>query len=458
MEEYDKKMFPNKRLVVIGGVAAGLSAASYVKRRRPGIEVVVFEKCSYASYGSCGLPYYVEGIVKDPLELIALSIDELREKRGIDVRTRHEVIEINPEKKRVIVKNLEEKKQFEILYDWLVISTGASPVIPPVSGIGIHGVFTLRTLEDGISLQRFLEKSLTKNVVIVGGGYIGMEMAEAFSIRRFNVTIVEKLPRLITNFDGEFSDKVHEKLDEKKIKVMLGSEVKAIEGNGLVRRVLTETETLDADLVLMGVGIKPNVEIVREAEIELGETGAVNVNDRMETNVGEVYACGDCAEAYHRILKRNVWIPLGDTANKQGRVAGANIVGKKLTFPGIIGTAATKIFDLELARTGLGEEEAKREGFNIMTTIIESHTRAHYYPNRKPIMIKLIAEMHTGKVIGAQGIGGEGVAKRIDTLATAIWAGMTLKEIAWLDLTYVPPVAPVWDPVLVAAQVGMKKM
>ncbi|MGB7293392.1 MAG: CoA-disulfide reductase [Thermodesulfobacteriota bacterium] len=458
MEEYDKKMFQNKRLVVIGGVAAGLSAASYVKRRRPDIEVVVFEKSSYASYGSCGLPYYVEGLVNDPLELIALSIDELREKRGIDVRTQHEVIEINPEKKRVIVKNLGKNKQFEVSYDWLVISTGASPVIPPLAGINIHGVFTLRTLEDGINVERFLERNPTKNVVIVGGGYIGMEMAEAFSIRGFDVTIVEKLPRVITNFDREISDKVHEKLKEKSVKVILGSGVKAIEGNGLVRRVLTETETLEADLVLMGVGIKPNVEIVREAGIELGETGAINVNDRMETNIGEVYACGDCAEAYHRILKRNVWIPLGDTANKQGRVAGANIAGENLTFPGIIGTAATKLFELELARTGLGEEEAKREGFDVMTTLIEAHTRAHYYPGRKSIMIKLIAEKSTKKLIGAQAAGGEGVAKRIDTLATAIWAGMTLKEIGWLDLTYVPPVAPVWDPVLVAAQVGMKKM
>lgn len=450
-------MAQRERLVVIGGNAAGLSAASHVKRRRPDVEALIFEKSPHASYGSCGLPYYIEGLVKDPMELIAVPIDVLREKRGLDVRVLHEVTGVNIEKKEVRVKDLNENKEFEVSYDWLVISTGASPIKPPFPGIDINGVFTLRTLEDGIRIERFVKEESPKRVAVIGGGYIGMEVAEAFSVQGFEVTVIEKLPRVLPNFDVEFSKRVQEKLKEKGVRLILGSGVKAIEGDRIIKRVITENETVETDLVLLGVGIKPQVTIAKESGIEIGETGAIKVNERAETNIRGAYACGDCAEAHHRILERNVWIPLGDTANKQGRVAGANIVGEEISFPGIIGSAATKVFELELARTGLGEEEAKREGFDITATLIESSTRAHYYPNRKPIMIKLISEKNTQKLLGAQAIGGEGVAKRIDVLATAIWAGMTLDEIAWLDLTYVPPVAPVWDPVLVAAQVGMRR-
>lgn len=451
-------MAQSERLVIIGGNAAGLSAASYAKRRRPNMEALIFEKSPYASYASCGLPYYIEGLVKDPMELIAVPINVLRDKRGLDVRVLHEVIGLNTEKKQAKVKDLKDINEFEVSYDWLAISTGASPIKPPFPGIDINGVFTLRTLEDGIRIEDFIKEESPKRVAVIGGGYIGMEVAEAFSVQGFEVTVIEKVPRVLPNFDAEFSERVQEKLKEKGVRLILGSGVKAIEGDGIVKRVITETEAVETDLVLLGVGIKPQVNLARESGVEIGETGAIKVNEKMETNIRGVYACGDCAEAYHRILKRNVWIPLGDTANKQGRVAGANIIGEEISFPGIIGSAATKVFELELARTGLGEEEAKREGFDIIATLIESSTRAHYYPNRKPIMIKLISEKNTHELLGAQAIGGEGVAKRIDVLATAIWAGMTLDEIAWLDLTYVPPVAPVWDPVLVAAQVGMKRV
>jgi NADPH-dependent 2,4-dienoyl-CoA reductase/sulfur reductase-like enzyme len=451
-------MASENRLVVIGGNGAGLSAASYVNRRRPGIETLIFEKSPYASYGSCGLPYYIEGLVKDPMELIAVPIDELRKKRGLDVRISHEVISLDCEKRQVIVVDLINKNEFQIPYRWLVISTGATPIRPHIPGVDLKGVFTLRSLEDGIYLGRFLKENSLRSVVIIGGGYIGMEMAEAFSIQGYEVTVIEKLPRVLPNFDVELSDKVEEKLKEKGINMRLGSELKAIMGNGTVNGVIIDTEEIEADLVLMGVGIKANAAIAKEAGIEIGHTGSIKVNSRMETNIQGVYACGDCAEAYHRILNRNVWIPLGDTANKQGRIAGANIAGEGISFPGIIGSAATKVFEYEVARTGLGEIEAMMEGFEVETNVIEAGTRAHYYPGKKLIKIKLIAEKGSGKLLGAQAIGEEGVSKRIDVLATAIWNGMTLNEIAWLDLTYVPPVAPVWDPILVAAQVGMKRI
>lgn len=451
-------MAAKNRLLVIGGNAAGLSAASYVKKRRPEVEVLTFEKSPYASYGSCGLPYYIEGLVKDPMELIAIPIDELREKRGLDVRVSHEVVSIDCENSQATVLDLTNRSEFRIPYSWMVISTGARALRPPVPGIDLNGVFTLRSLEDGICLGRFLKENSLRSVVIIGGGYIGLEMAEAFSAQGYDVTVIEKLPSLLPNFDVELSKKVEEKLREKGINVRLGCELKGITGNSGVKGVVTDSEEIEADLVLIGIGIAANVAIAKEAGIEIGHTGAIKVNSRMETNVQHVYACGDCAEAYHRILKRSVWIPLGDTANKQGRIAGANIAGETISFPGIIGSAATKVFEYEVARTGLGEDEATAEGFEVETNIIEAGSRAHYYPGRRLIKIKLIAEKISGRLLGAQAIGEEGVSKRIDVLATAIWNGMTLDQIAWLDLTYVPPVAPVWDPILVSAQVGMKRI
>ncbi len=451
-------MASENRLVVIGGNGAGLSAASHVHRRMPEVETLIFEKSLYSSYGSCGLPYYIEGLVKDPMELIAVPIDELREKRGLDVRISHEVVSIDSEKRQVTVVDLKNKAESQIPYSWLVISTGASPIRPPIPGIDLKGVFTLRSLEDGIYLGRFLKQNSPRRVIIIGGGYIGMEMAEAFSIQGYDITVIEKLPRVLPNFDVELSEKVEDKLREKGIKLRLGSELKEIRGNGGVNGAITDNEEIEADLVLMGVGIKANAGIAKEAGIEIGHTGAIKVNSRMGTNVRDVYACGDCAEAYHRILDRNVWIPLGDTANKQGRIAGSNIAGEGISFPGIIGTAATKVFEYEVARTGLGEVEATTEGFEVETSIIDAGTRAHYYPGSKTIKIKLIAEKQSGKLLGAQAIGEEGVSKRVDVLATAVWNGMTLDQIAWLDLTYVPPVAPVWDPILVSAQVGMKRV
>ncbi|MEM4658807.1 MAG: FAD-dependent oxidoreductase [Candidatus Methanosuratincola sp.] len=446
-----------KRLVVVGGNAAGLSAASYVKRRMPHVEVLVFERTNHASYASCGLPYLIEGIAGDPLNLIALPVKALREKRGIDIRLRHEVAGIDTKRRTVTVKNLGDSGVCDYSYDRLVISTGASPVKLSVPGIDLDGVFTLRSLDDGIRLKSFIESRSPKRVVVVGGGYVGLEMAEAFSVRSLDVTLVEKMDRVLGNFDPEIATPVQDKLREKGVSLLLGSGLRAIEKAGEELSVVTEEGFIPCDLVLIGVGVKPDVSLAAAAGIELGQTGAIWVNDRMETSEEHVYACGDCAEAYHRLIRRNTWIPLGDTANKQGRVAGANIAGEDVSFPGIIGTAATKVFDLELARTGLGEEEAVREGFSVYTTFVESSTRAHYYPGRKDISIKLIVERGTKRLLGAQAVGGEAVAKRIDVFATAIWAGMTADELAWVDLTYVPPVAPVWDPILLAAQVGMKE-
>lgn len=443
-------------MVVIGGVAAGLSAASYAKRRRPDMEVTVFERSPHASYGSCGLPYLIEGLVEDPGELIALPLEDLRQKRGLDVRVLHEVTHIDTKEKSVIVSNIVAGKELRAPYDSLVISTGASPVVPPLPGIDMEGVFVLRTLEDGVRLEDYMKSRRPKKTAVIGGGYIGLEMAEAFSIRGCEVTVIERLNAVLPGFDKEIAASVERKLLEKGVRLMLSTGVLAFERTGTAIRVIAENEDVEADLVLLAAGIRPNTALAEKAGVGLGTTGAINVNRRMETNVPGIYACGDCAESYHRIVERNVWIPLGDTANKEGRIAGANIAGEDAVFPGIIGTAATKVFDLEIARTGLGEDESHAEGFDASAALVDSYTRAHYYPGRKQIKIKLISEKGTKRLLGAQAVGGEGVAKRIDVFAAAIWAGMTLDDVAWLDLTYVPPVSTVWDPVLLAAQVASK--
>ncbi len=446
-----------KRVVVVGGNAAGLSAASYIKRRRPEIETVVFERSRHVSYAACGLPYYVERLVAAPTELTALSLEALRNERGIDVRINHEVEYVDTRTGSVLVRDLASGRRQEVGWDRLVLSTGASPVRPPVAGVELEGVFVLHTLADGIELERYVEDAAPRRVVIVGGGYVGLEMAEAFGERGLAVTLIQRGERVLGNFDPEFSEKVHEKLTEKGVELVLEAELDRLEGNGRVRAVVAGGRRFEADLVLLATGIRPNAELARRAGIELGPTGAIRVDRRMETSVEGVYACGDCAETYHRVLERNVWIPLGDTANKQGRVAGANIVGERLEFPGVVGTAATKVFDLELARTGLSETQARAEGVEVKSSTVKALTRAHYYPGHKPIWIKLVAEKKTNRLLGAQGAGGEGVPKRVDVLATAIWNGMTVDEVAWLDLAYAPPFSPVWDPVLVAAQVARKK-
>jgi len=448
-----------ERLVVIGGVAAGMSAASRARRLNPKIEIMVFEKSSFVSYGSCGLPYFVSDVIKAPENLVVYDAKFFKEKRNIDVYLHHEVLKIFPAKRSVLVKDLEKDREFEVGYDKLVIATGARAVKPNIKGIDLNGIFTIRFLEDGIAIKNFIRESSPKKALIIGAGYIGMEMAEALVSLGIDVTIVEVMPNILGSMDDEINEVVEAELQKNGVKLLKSTSVVEFVGDGFVRKaILNNGSSLDVDLVIVGAGIKPNSEIARDAGIEIGRSGAIAVNQRMETNIPGVFAAGDCAEAFHLVLGRPVYIPLGTTANKQGKVAGENAVGGNAIFKGIVGTAVFKVFELEVARTGISEKQAKEEGIDYVSTVIEHGSRAHYYPGGSKIRVKLIAERKTGRLLGAEMVGRDGVAKRIDVFATALHARMSIDEIAGLDLSYAPPFAPVWDPILIAANDIEKKL
>ncbi len=449
-----------EKLVVIGGVAAGMSAASRARRLRPDMEILVFEKSGFVSYGSCGLPYFVSGIIKEPENLVVYDAKFFKEKRNINVFLHHEALEIFPAKKTVLVKNLESGDEFEVRYDKLVIATGARAVKPNIKGVNLNGIFTIRFLEDGVDIKNFIRDKSPKKALIVGAGYIGMEMAEALVKLGIDVVMVEQMPNILGAMDDEINEVVESELQRNGVRLIKSTSVNEFLGeNSFVKKaILSNGEAIDVELVIIGAGIKPNSEIAKRAGIELGKTGAIAVNQKMETNISGIYSAGDCAEVFHLVLNRPVYIPLGTTANKQGKVAGENAAGGNATFKGVVGTAVFKVFELEVARTGISEKQAKAEGFDYVSTVIEHNSRAHYYPGGSKIRVKLIADRKTGRLLGAEMVGRDGVAKRIDTFATALYAKLRVDEIAQLDLSYAPPFAPVWDPILISANDLEKKI
>jgi CoA-dependent NAD(P)H sulfur oxidoreductase len=446
--------------VVIGGVAAGMSAASRIRSLNAGAEIRVFEKSGYVSYAACGMPYFIGGNISASKNLITYDSTFFKEKRNIDVFLHHEVVKIHSNDKTVLVRNLSTAEEKSFRYDKLLVSTGARPVMPPIKGSDLKGLFILRQLEHGIDIHDYVTTRLPRKAVIIGAGAIGMEMAEAFAARGLEVTMVEKMPSILGSMDDEINQVVEEELSRNKVKLIKSTAVAEFTGvdSTLKNAVLDNGDIVEADIVLMGAGIRPNAEIARDAGIEIGQTGAIKVNDHMETNFPDIYAAGDCAEAYHLVLKRNTYMPLGTTANKQGRVAGNNMAGFDAAFAGIVGTAVFKVFDLEVGRTGLSEKDARREGLDCVSNTIEHTSRAHYFPGVSRIRVRLVAERNTGRLLGAQMAGREGISKRVDVFATAITAGMTAHQVENLDLGYAPPFAPVYDPVLIAASEIQKKI
>lgn len=444
-----------RRVVVIGGVAAGMSAASQIKRRLPDVEVVVLEKTRFVSYGSCGIPYYLSGLVKDPMSLIAIPKEKFITDRKIDVRTQTEAIFINPRKKEVIAKDAD--KEYLLSYDKLVIATGARPARPDVKGLENDGIFLMRDLEDGIKIGQYIANKKPKSALIYGGGYIAMEMSEAFRALGLELTVVV-WDRLMGREEGEIVDVIRTELLKNGVRLEEFCAIKSFERNNGTIRADTDRGAIDADIVIVATGVVPNSELAKDAGLELSVKNSIATDKHQRTSDPDIYSAGDCADAYHIVTGKKAWIPLGSTANKQGRVAGANIAGEDIQFPGVVGTATFKVFDLEVARTGLTEAVAKEEGFSVGTVLVDANSRAHYYPNNKPIRIKLVFDTRSGRLLGAHMAGGEGVSKRIDIFATALHANMTIDDIAFLDLSYAPPFAPVWDPVLVAAQVASKKV
>ncbi|MHA1732543.1 MAG: FAD-dependent oxidoreductase [Promethearchaeota archaeon] len=447
-----------KKMVVVGGVAAGLSAASAVKRGKPDVEVHVYERSPHISFASCGLPYFVSGVVRKRPQIF--TKETFTEQRHIPVFTRHEVTKIDPGKRVVVVRNLENGEEFEDNFDILVISTGARPKIPPVPGIDLQGVHVVRTLEDGIRMRERVLADSPKHGVVVGGGYIGCEMAEALSVAGMDVRVIQRSDHFLGTINPEIGAKIGEEFEKRGVKAHLNTTLKEVKGDGAghVASVVTGDGEYPADFVIISIGIQPEADLAREAGIVVGKTGAIAVNEHQQTNIPYIYAAGDCCEAFNHAKGDWDYFPLGTTANKQGRVVGQHVLNGTATFGGIVGTAVTKIFELGVARTGLSKLECERKGLDFFTSTITHKSRADYYPGGEEITVSLNIERGTGRLLGAAMAGYEGVAKRIDVLATAIQAGMTVGDVQKLDLSYAPPFAPVWDPILVAANVASKKV
>jgi NADPH-dependent 2,4-dienoyl-CoA reductase/sulfur reductase-like enzyme len=449
-----------ERLVVIGGDAAGMTAAARARRRRERdeLEIVAFERGPYTSYSVCGIPYLVGGLVTDADALIARSPEEHR-RNGIDVRTGHEVLAIDVNRRHVRVRDLTSNgggtdPERDEPFDQLVVATGAVPVRPSLAGIDADGIYGVQTLTDGLAVRRAVDERAPRHAVVVGGGYVGLEMAEALVRRGLDVTLVDQTEQpMAATLDDDMGALVADALRGVGVTLHLGEPATGFDvDGGAVRAVRTERRTIPADIVVLGLGVRPDSALAEQAGIAVGTTGGIVTDARMETSVGGVWAAGDCVESTDRITGRPVVVPLGTHANKQGRVVGINITGGDERFPGVVGTAASKICAYEVAHTGLSERQAADAGIDVVAATIESTTRAGYYPGATTITVKVLAERNGGRIVGAQIVGEEGAGKRIDVLATAIWNRMPVDEVANLDLSYAPPISPVWDPVLVAAR------
>jgi len=448
-----------ERLIVIGGDAAGMSAASQAKRRQPELDIVVFERGPHTSYSACGIPYYIGGLIDAEEKLIMRTPEKFREREGIDVRILHEVEQIDAAGRRVQVRDLKSGRATWKHYDRLLIATGAAPVCPELPGADAVDICGVNTLESGLAIRRRLDKGGIKKGVVVGGGYIGLEMAEALVRNGLQVSLIDRSAQVMGTLDDDMGALVSQVLRDLGVSLYLEEELTAFETKaGKVTGIVSDKRTLPADLVILGLGVRPNTALAAAAGIPLGEKGSIRVNGRMETGTAGIWAAGDCAESFHLVSRKPFYIALGTVANRHGRVAGINLGGGYATFPGVVGTAVTKICQLEVARTGLQEKELKRLGIEWVSAVIKSRTKAGYYPDAGEITVKLLAERGSGRLLGGQIVGMEGSAKRIDTLATALHAGFTVEEMINLDLGYAPPLSPVWDPVVIAAREVAKKL
>jgi len=456
-----------KKILIIGGVATGTKAACRIKRRDPEAEVTVLEKGKNISYGACGLPYFISDVVRESKQLMSTPIGVMRDEaffknvKGVTVHIKTEAKKIDRKNKVVKAVNSETGEQREFHYDKLILAVGGRPVVPPIEGIGLKNIFRLSTVEDGLAIKNFLSHEKVDNAVIVGAGLIGMEMAEAIDIWGSQVTVVEMMDWVLpTILDRDMGLILGRYLEGEGINILASERVMRFEGDGdgAVKRVITDKNTLDADLVLLAIGVRPNVDLAKEAELVIGETGAIQVNEYLQTSDPDIYAGGDCVENTHRLTGKKVYIPLGSTANKHGRAIADHITGGGSPFPGVLGTAICKILDFNVARTGLSEKEAISQGLEVETVICPGQDRPHFYPERANINIKLIADRKTGGLLGAQIMGLGDVAKRIDTVVSALSFGASVEQLANLDLAYAPPFSPVMDNIITAANVMENKL
>lgn len=457
------------RLVIIGGVAAGTKAASRARRVDPEADITVYQEEPEVSISECGLPYHLSGVIEDRDRLIARTPEKFAEK-DIEVLVRHRVDSIKPGDKKLSVRDLETGEVFEDTYDRLIISTGASAVMPPIPGSNLEGVYNLRFLTDSDAIRGYIEKYSPTKAVVIGAGYIGLEVVENLVELGLEVFLVEAVDQLAAAYGSEVAARVEDRLQEKNVAVYTCAKVEDIgckeyspggsdgAGTGRVQSVTFGDTELPADLVIVGAGIKPQVELAEAAGVELGETGAIKVDRHMKTNLPDVWAAGDCVETVNLVSGRPAYVPLGDTANQMGRVAGTNAVASTadgdtlLEFPGVLGTGVFKVFDLGVAKTGLSEEEAEEAGFAVAAAEVESRSKAGYFPGKQDVYLKLVADAESGRLLGAETVGGS-ADKLVDVCATAIWGRLSYPDLVNLDLAYAPPFGPVLSPVILAATI-----
>lgn len=444
------------RLIVIGGVAAGMSAASKAARQAKGMLVDVYTDERHIAYSACSLPYYTQGVIDNEEVMIARTPEEFGQ-QGVNVHMGCTVKEIAPDKKQVLVAGPDGSETWEA-YDKLVICTGARPIVPPLPGRELEGIFTVKQIPDVDRIKAYIAAKKPRTAVIVGGGFIGVEMAEALVNSGVKVTMLEMAPQIMTLMDEDMAAMVQAELEKAGVTVLTGAAVAGFEGaDGAVASVNYAGGSVPAEMVILAIGVKANTEMAAAAGIELGFKNAIRVNEYMETNIPDIYAAGDCATAFHRITEKETFIPLGTNANKQGRIAGENAAGGRRAFGGVVGTTIFKVMEMEGARTGLSAREAGMNGFDAWEVSITSNTRASGYPGRGPCTVKLVLEKDTDRLLGAQIFGAAGSGKRIDLLAAMAQMKQTAYDLASLDLAYAPPFSPVWDPILVAANQAVSK-
>ena len=454
------------RIVVIGGVAAGPKAAARARRLDASAEIIIVEKDEVLSYAGCGLPYYISGLVEERRQLMSTPIGVLRDPKffaqvkNIRVLNRTRAVGIDRKAKEVELVGVDTGETKRLPYDKLILATGASPVEPPIPGRDLQNVWQLKQVEDADRFREYLQRVANPNVVIIGGGLIGMEMTEAVVERKGKVAVVEMLPHVLPMLDSDMTGLLEKHMRDVGVNVVTSAKVEHIEGDGdgKVTRVVTSHGTLDADLVLLSVGIRPNVELAKKAGLIIGPSGGVYVNEYMQTSDPNIYAAGDCAEKSCNIRGTACCLPLGSVANKEGRVAGSNAVGHIERFPGIQGATALKVFDWNVGRAGLSVEQAAELGIPVVTATVSAPDRPHYYPGNKPVILKLVAEKATRRLIGIQGVGPGEVVKRIDVAITAMTARMSVDDVANLDLAYAPPYSEAMDVLIHGANILRNKL
>ena len=439
------------KVVIVGGVAGGATAAARIRRLDEQAEIVVFERSGFISYANCGLPYYIGDVITDPEELTLQTPESFFTRFRVNMKVRHEVTAIHPDKKTVSVKNLETGEEFEESYDKLLLSPGAKPTQPRLPGVGLDRLFTLRTVEDTFRIKRFINENHPKSAVLAGGGFISLELAENLHDLGMDVTIVQRPKQLMNPFDSDMAAFIHSEVRRHGVKLALGHTVEGFdEKDGGVDVLLKDAQPLHADMVVLAIGVSPDTALAKAAGLELGIKDSILVNDRMETSVPDIYAVGDAVQVKHFVSGQDTLIPLAGPANKQGRIAADNICGGDSRYHGSQGSSVIKLFDMTAASTGLNETNAKKAGIDADAVILSPMSHAGYYPGGKVMTMKVVFEKESFRLLGAQIVGYEGVDKRIDVLATAIRAGVKANELKELELSYAPPFSSAKDPVNMA--------